>query len=189
MKFTFWWYHRKISLSATKYINFVVWPFFRSRVSSGWNPPIPCRVATPATSTQLRIYSHNFRKPQFPDIIGIVFRHCMQPKQLQNNDKYPNANVDITLVSMTRTKTMTFIINNLSLLCNWKQCNICNAYPYKCFIIEAWCSKLALVNWVIIGSGNGLAPVWCQAITWTNADSLSICPVGTCFSEIWIKIK
>ena len=27
-------------------------------------------------------------------------------------------------------------------------------------------------NLVIIGSGNGLAPVWCQAITWTNADSV-----------------
>ena len=32
----------------------------------------------------------------------------------------------------------------------------------------------ASVNWVIIGSDNGLLPVWCQAITWTNADHLSI---------------
>ena len=29
-----------------------------------------------------------------------------------------------------------------------------------------------LMNWVIISSGNGLAPVRCQAITWTNADVL-----------------
>ena len=26
------------------------------------------------------------------------------------------------------------------------------------------------MNWVIIGSGNGLAPVRCQAIIWINAD-------------------
>ena len=33
---------------------------------------------------------------------------------------------------------------------------------------------LALVNWVITGSSNGLTPVWCQAITWTNDKFLSI---------------
>ena len=38
-------------------------------------------------------------------------------------------------------------------------------------------------------SGNGLSPVWRQAITWTNADLLSIRPLGTNFSEIWIKIQ
>ena len=27
-----------------------------------------------------------------------------------------------------------------------------------------------------------------QAITWTNADALSIRPLGTNFSEIWIEI-
>ena len=39
-------------------------------------------------------------------------------------------------------------------------------------------------NVVIIGSGNGLAPVWCQAITWTNADLLSIGPSPTNSCEI-----
>ena len=35
------------------------------------------------------------------------------------------------------------------------------------------------VNCIIIGSGNGLAPVRYQAITWTNDDLLSIGPLGT----------
>ena len=39
-----------------------------------------------------------------------------------------------------------------------------------------------------IGSGNGLSPVQHQAITWTNADLLSVGLLGTNFSEIWIVI-
>ena len=46
----------------------------------------------------------------------------------------------------------------------------------------------ASVNWVSIGSDNGLSPVWLQAITWTNNGLLSIGNLGTNFSEIWIKI-
>ena len=42
--------------------------------------------------------------------------------------------------------------------------------------------------WVIIASGNGLSPVRQQAITWTNADILSIGPPGANFPEIWIKV-
>ena len=45
------------------------------------------------------------------------------------------------------------------------------------------------MNWVSIGSGNGLLPIRCQAITWTSADLLSIEPLWTNFSEIWIKIQ
>ena len=47
----------------------------------------------------------------------------------------------------------------------------------------------ASVNWVSIGSDNGLSLVWHQAITWTNTDLLSIEPLGTHFSEIWLKIS
>ena len=36
-----------------------------------------------------------------------------------------------------------------------------------------------------MASGNGLSPVRCQAITWTNTDLLSIGPLGTNFSDIW----
>ena len=44
---------------------------------------------------------------------------------------------------------------------------------------------------VKIGSGNGLLPYRWQAITWTNADSLSIGPLGTKLirKEIWIYLK
>ena len=46
----------------------------------------------------------------------------------------------------------------------------------------------ASMNWVSIGSGNGLSPVRRQAITRTNADILSIGPLGTKFNKIWIEI-
>ena len=36
------------------------------------------------------------------------------------------------------------------------------------------------MNWVTIGSGNGLLPVRCLTITWTNA-GLSIAPIWTNF--------
>ena len=44
------------------------------------------------------------------------------------------------------------------------------------------------LNWLIIGSGNGLSPVRCQAITWTNDDLLLIGPSWTALSEISIGI-
>ena len=47
----------------------------------------------------------------------------------------------------------------------------------------------ACVNWVSIGPGNGLSPVRLQAITWTNADLLSIVPFVTNCGEIWIEIQ
>ena len=46
----------------------------------------------------------------------------------------------------------------------------------------------ASVNWVSIGSGNGLSPVRRQAITGTSARLLSIGPLGTEFTEIQIEI-
>ena len=48
---------------------------------------------------------------------------------------------------------------------------------------------MMMLIWVIITSDNGLSPMRCQAITWTNVDLLSIGPMGTNFSEIRIKIK
>ena len=47
----------------------------------------------------------------------------------------------------------------------------------------------ASLNWVIIGSDNGLSPVRRQAIIWTNAGILLIGPLGTNFSEILIGIQ
>ena len=51
------------------------------------------------------------------------------------------------------------------------------------------CHIYASVTWVSIGSGNGLSPVRRQAITWATADLLSIEPLGTNFSEIWLQYK
>ena len=64
-------------------------------------------------------------------------------------------------------------------------------------LISTQCHIYASVNWLSIGSSNGLAPERRQAITWTNAEPvtwtnaglLSIGPLGTNFSEIWIKIQ
>ena len=47
----------------------------------------------------------------------------------------------------------------------------------------------ASLNWVIIGSDNGLSPVRRQAIIWTKAGILLIWPLGTNFSEILIGIQ
>ena len=51
------------------------------------------------------------------------------------------------------------------------------------------CRRYASVNWVDIGSGNGLSPVRRQGITWTNAALLSIRPLVINLCEIWIKIQ
>ena len=57
------------------------------------------------------------------------------------------------------------------------------------WLIEAkWCIYESL-NWVIIGSDNGLSPVQRQAMIWTNAGILLIGPLGTNFSEILIGIQ
>ena len=45
------------------------------------------------------------------------------------------------------------------------------------------------MKWISIGSGNGLSPARCQAIIWTNAELLSIGPLGTNFSQIVIVIQ
>ena len=52
------------------------------------------------------------------------------------------------------------------------------------YLIGAGGSIFGSVNWVITGSGNGLAPNRRQAITWTNDDLLSIGPSEINFSGI-----
>ena len=63
-----------------------------------------------------------------------------------------------------------------------------NMKPTSYNFAKAKSAAYALANWVINGSGNGLSPVRHQAITWTNADILSIRPLGTNFTEIRITI-
>ena len=53
---------------------------------------------------------------------------------------------------------------------------------------DAWCRIYASMNWVSIGSYNGLSPIRHQIIIQTNARLLSIGPLGTNVSEILIKI-
>ena len=43
---------------------------------------------------------------------------------------------------------------------------------------EFWIHLFQNLQWVIIGSGIGLAPVWCQAITWTNDDPHHMTSLG-----------
>ena len=50
------------------------------------------------------------------------------------------------------------------------------------------CRIYASVNWVSMGSDNGLLPIQRQAIIWTNVGILLIEHLGTKFSEILIEI-
>ena len=56
-------------------------------------------------------------------------------------------------------------------------------------LFEAQWHILLSSKGVIIGSGNGLAPVWCQAIICTNIDLFSIIHSRTNLSKAWIKIQ
>ena len=44
------------------------------------------------------------------------------------------------------------------------------------------------MNWVNIGSDNGLSPERRQAIIWTSADMMSIRNLGTYFNDILFEI-
>ena len=68
-----------------------------------------------------------------------------------------------------------------------KPCVVRGGISHYLKLISPLCRIYATVNWVSIGSDNGLSPVRRQAITWTNADLLSIGPFRTNFSEVWIK--
>ena len=79
-----------------------------------------------------------------------------------------------------------------------KICTTCTSisieqfYLYNDWLIpqhtQAWWHIYGSVNWVTIGSGNGLSPNRWQAITWTNTDLLSNEPSGINFSDISIKM-
>ena len=51
-----------------------------------------------------------------------------------------------------------------------------------------WVMHICISNLTIIGSDNGLAPGWHQAIIWTIAGKLLIGPLGKNFSEILIEL-
>ena len=62
-------------------------------------------------------------------------------------------------------------------------------YFYIKIIILMHIQYNSILNFVIIGSGNGLSPVWRQVITRNINDLLSNSPTGTQFTDIWIKMQ
>ena len=74
-----------------------------------------------------------------------------------------------------------------NVLLMWTSINVILHIPavWTHWLLTHWDKILAPGNRDIIGSVNGLAPVWRQAINWTNGVLLSI---GHQFSEIWIAI-
>ena len=54
--------------------------------------------------------------------------------------------------------------------------------------LPEWIDTLTSVNCVITDSDNGMPPIRCQAITWTNDESFLIGTLGTKFNEILIKM-
>ena len=52
-----------------------------------------------------------------------------------------------------------------------------------------WCYIYVSLKWVIIGSGNGLAADWHQAIIWTISDLLSFGTLETNICEILVEIQ
>ena len=68
---------------------------------------------------------------------------------------------------------------------------VLNAYISRtCEGLAQWCRVMHIcVSKIIsIGSDNGMSPGRRQAIIWTNDWILSIGPLGTNFSEIWIEV-
>ena len=58
---------------------------------------------------------------------------------------------------------------------------------HLCFWVRV--THICVGNLTIVGSDNGLSPVWRQAIFWTNAGIYLIGILQTCFSEILIAIQ
>ena len=157
-------------------------------------------------------FSHNICKKYTPSIYSAIFysfsAHSLLTKGVilksqkgiskikdcffQFCDFYYNpVNISIILLwentSECILSTKVFLSTSGIIWCISRQCTIQpNSWWY--YDMETLSALYALVNWINTASGNGLSPVRCQAITWTNADLSSIGPLWTNFSEIWIKI-
>ena len=53
----------------------------------------------------------------------------------------------------------------------------------------SWVTHICVSKLTIIGSDNGLSPVQCQAIIWTNDEISLIGTLGTNFSEFFIEMR
>ena len=57
-------------------------------------------------------------------------------------------------------------------------------------LIEAeWCMYVSIINYINIGSDNGLLHGWRQALIWMNVGLLLTATLGTNFGEILIEIQ
>ena len=112
----------------------------------------------------------------------------VQAYHLDTNSKFTSTNVKL----FSRIKLLFPILYKVASLF---------LFSFLCFCTHPWLENYtslthlsliphiyALVNWASTASGNGLSLVRCQAITWTNADLLSIGLLGTTLSENWIEI-
>ena len=65
-----------------------------------------------------------------------------------------------------------------------------NVVGIRKWTVYVACIYLYVTHWDwVIGSVNGLSHKWRQVITWANAESLSIGPLGTNFCEIGVKMR
>ena len=96
------------------------------------------------------------------------------------------------LKSCSRVVVLISCLKEIATAYQW----MCDCHKWTIFLSRSCLTHLPLaphiyasVNWVCIGSDNGLSPVRRQAITWTNTDLLSIGALGTNLNEIRIKIQ
>ena len=80
-------------------------------------------------------------------------------------------------------------LNRMVIVLNWISIQGLQILFARCHFFSQNRFRYASLNWVIIGSDNGLSPVRRQAIIWTNAGIMLIGPLGTNFSEILIGIQ
>ena len=94
---------------------------------------------------------------------------------------------------MTIVATPTCVVRGRHLVCWCLNSSVTCGTVRSSQEVDVSLSHSAVLHYIDLGNsltqGNGLSPAWHQAITWTKAHLLSIGPLGTNFSEIWIKIQ
>ena len=99
--------------------------------------------------------------------------------------------------SMGANRLIMLILQTSVWISQWHTHSIWLHFDLNCLVIAVRHFNLSphsaayvrYLNRFSIGSDNGLSPIRCQAIIYTNAGLLLIGPLGTNFSEILIKIQ
>ena len=105
----------------------------------------------------------------------LIHIHCIDSKS-----ETPGKRQGQTMFSTFFRTTLDRIGSAISLVAIWFVLALTHLPLCRIYASEIWVSS---------DSGIGLSPVRRQAITWTNADLLSIGPLGTNFSEISVDIQ